>query len=185
MRPLRRAAAVALAALLPAGGLAAAPLPRLGPAPNFALTTQQNDRIWLAQLRERAVVLTFTCTTCTACPALLPALQAAARAVGPAAGSRVFFAAVTVDPARDTVPVLRRFGRDQALQAPAWLLLTGSPAEIDVVTRWYGVGVRRSDGGVSHDCVAVLIDAAGVIRARYGPADLGRLPADLAALLAG
>src|SRR5262249_58380316 len=96
----------------------AAPTPRLGPAPNFALTTQQNDRIWLAQLRERAVVLTFTCTTCTGCPALLPALRDAVRAVGAAAGTRVFFVAVTVDPTHDTVPVLRRFGRDQALQAP-------------------------------------------------------------------
>ena len=32
------------------------------PAPNFALTTQQNDRLWLTQLRGRAVVLAFGCT---------------------------------------------------------------------------------------------------------------------------
>jgi cytochrome oxidase Cu insertion factor (SCO1/SenC/PrrC family) len=166
----------------PAG--AAPPLPRLGSAPNFALTTQLNDRIWLAHLRERLVVLTFTCATCTACPALLPALREAARGVGEAAGRRVFFAVVTVDPAHDGAAELRRFAREQGLDASAWLLLTGKPAEIDLVTRWYGVGVRRPDGHPSHDCLAVLIDGAGVIRGRYGPSDLGRLPGDLATLLA-
>jgi protein SCO1/2 len=185
MTGLRRTAAgLAVAALLPGVVAAAPPLPRLGPARNFALTTQQNDRIWLAHLRERAVVLTFTCATCAACPGLLPALREAARAVGEAAGRRVFFAAVSVDPAHDTAGVLRRFAREQGMDPAAWLFLTGSPAEIDVVTRWYGVAVQRQDGEVTHDCLVVLIDGAGVIRARYGPADLARLPTDLATLLA-
>jgi len=180
----RRAAGLALGVLLAGWADAAPPLPRLGPAPNFALTTQLNDRIWLAHLRERAVVLTFTCTTCTACPGLLPALREAARGVGEAAGRRVFFAVMTVDPGHDTPAELRRFAREQGLDPAAWLLLTGKPAEIDLVTRWYGVGVRRSDGHPSHDCLVVLIDGAGVIRARYGPSDLGRVGIDLATLLA-
>jgi protein SCO1/2 len=169
--------------LLSGVAVAAPALPRLGPAPNFALTTQLNDRIWLAHLRERAVVLTFTCTTCTACPALLPALRDAARGLGDAGGRRVFFAVVTVDPSRDTAAVLRRFAHEQGLGPATWLFLTGSPAEIDLVTRWYGVGVRRPDGHPSPDCLVVLIDGAGVIRGRYGLSDLGRLGADLATLL--
>jgi len=171
-------AGLALALLL------VAPLPHLGPAPNFALTTQQNDRIWLTHLRDRAVVLTFTCTACTACPALLPALRRLSEGVGDAAGRRVFFVAVTVDPARDSALVLRRFAHAERLDPYAWLLLTGSPAEIDVVTRRYGIGVRREGGAVAHDCRVVLIDAAGVIRGRYEADDLGRLRSDLDALLA-
>jgi protein SCO1/2 len=174
----RAGAGLALAFLL------AAPLPRLGPAPNFALTTQRNDRIWLTHLRERAVVLTFTCTTCGGCPGLLPALREVAGSVGEAAGRRVFFVGVTVDPARDTPLVLRRFALEQGLDPHAWLLLTGRPAEIDVVAGRYGVTVRREGGTVAPDCVVVLIDPAGTIRARYGPPDLGRLGPDLAALLA-
>ncbi len=177
-RGARARAGLALAFLL------AAPLPRLGPAPNFALTTQQNDRIWLTHLRERAVVLTFTCTTCRGCPALLPALREVARSAGEAAGRGVFFVAVTVDPARDTALVLRRFAHEQGLDPYAWVLLTGSPAEIDVVTRRYGVTVRREAGAIAPDCLVVLIDRAGVIRGRYGPADLARLGPDLQALLA-
>ncbi len=164
--------------------LLAAPLPNLGPAPNFALTTQQSDRIWLTHLRDRAVVLTFTCTGCTTCPGLLPALRGLSEGLGDAAGRRVFFVAVTVDPARDSAPVLRRFAQAERLDPYAWLLLTGSPAEIDVVTRRYGIGVRREGGAVVHDCRVVLIDPAGTIRGRYDAAELGRLRSELDALLA-
>ena len=52
------------------------------PAPNFALTTQQNDRLWLTQLRGRAVVLAFGCTGCGACPGLVPGLADVARGLG-------------------------------------------------------------------------------------------------------
>ncbi|HEV8309717.1 MAG TPA: SCO family protein [Methylomirabilota bacterium] len=186
---MSRAAAIAaaLALGLAAAALAAgaeALLPRLGPAPNFALTTQQNDRLWLTQLRHRVVVLTFTCTACQACPGVLPFLSGLARDLRDAAGRAVFFVVVTVDPARDSAPVLRRFARDRRLDPVAWLLLTGKPSEIDVVTRWYGVAVHRQDGGVSHDCLVVLIDGGGTIRGRYGLDDLAQLRRGVDALRA-
>jgi protein SCO1/2 len=172
------ALALAGASVVPAGAGGPAP-PRLGAAPNFALTTQQNARVWLTHLRGRTVVLTFGCTTCAGCPGVLPGLRDLARSVGPAAGRRVFFAVVTVDPVRDTAAELRSFLRAQGLDPYAWLLLTGTPAEIDVVTRRYQVTVRRDAAGITHDCVALLIDPAGQIRGRYGLADLPRLRADL------
>ncbi len=178
-------AALALALLAgTAPAVAGPPLPRLGAAPNFALTTQQNARIWLAHLRGRVVVLTFGCTGCDPCPGLLGALRDTAAGLGPAAGRRVFFAWISVDPAHDTPAVLRGFAHEHGLDPAAWVLFTGSPAEIDVVTGRYGVAVHR-DGRVEAECLAVLIDGAGVIRGRYGPANLARLRPDLQALLAG
>ena len=162
----------------------ALPPPSGGPAPNFALTTQQNDRLWLTQLRGRAVVLAFGCTGCGACPGLVPRLADVARELGDAPGRRVFFALVTVDPARDTPAVLREFGRANGLRAPAWILLTEDRAgQVDVVMRRYGVGVRRAGDRVEADCVVTLVDAAGVIRARYAPPSLASLERDLRALL--
>jgi cytochrome oxidase Cu insertion factor (SCO1/SenC/PrrC family) len=79
--------------------------------------------------------------------------------------------------------VLRRYAREQTLDPAAWLLLTGKPAEVEVVTRRYGVAVGRADGRVHHDCLAVLIDRGGVVRGRYAPGELGRLRADLMTLL--
>jgi cytochrome oxidase Cu insertion factor (SCO1/SenC/PrrC family) len=162
----------------------ALPPPPGGPAPNFALTTQQNDRLWLTQLRGRAVVLAFGCTGCGACPGLVSRLADVARGLGDAPGRRVFFALVTVDPTRDTTAVLREFGRANGLRAPAWILLTEDRAgQVDVVARRYGIEVRRAGERVEADCAVTLVDAAGGIRARYAPASLAALGRDLRALL--
>jgi len=167
------------------GGAATAQPPAPGsPAPNFALTTQQNDRLWLTQLRGRAVVLAFGCTGCGACPGVVPRLADVARGLGDAPGRRVFFALVTLDPARDSAAVLREFGRATGLRAPAWILLTEDRAgQVDVVTQRYGIEVRRVGERVQASCAVTLIDAAGGIRARYVPASLGALATDLRALL--
>jgi cytochrome oxidase Cu insertion factor (SCO1/SenC/PrrC family) len=165
-------------------GADTAPPPPGGSAPNFALTTQQNDRLWLTQLRGRAVVLAFGCTACGACPDLVPRLADVARGLGDAPGRRVFFALVTVDPARDTPAVLRQFGRANGLPAPAWILLTEDRAgQVDVVARRYGVEVRRAGDRVEADCAVTLIDAAGGIRGRYRSGSLAPLERDLRALL--
>jgi protein SCO1/2 len=165
-------------------GADTAPPPPGGSAPNFALTTQQNDRLWLTQLRGRAVVLAFGCTACGACPDLVPRLADVARGLGDAPGRRVFFALVTVDPARDTPAVLRQFGRANGLRAPAWILLTEDRAgQVDVVARRYGVEVRRAGDRVEADCAVTLIDAVGGIRGRYRSGSLAPLGRDLRALL--
>jgi protein SCO1/2 len=176
-------AAVAWLAAAPTRAVPEAP-PLGDPAPNFALTTQQSDRLWLTQLRGRAVVLAFSCAGCEACPGLLERLVEVARGLGDAPGQRVFFAVVTVDPARDTPAVLRQFGRARGLRAPAWLLLTEDRAgQVDVVARRYGVEVRRAGDRIEADCAVTLIDAAGRIRARYGPDTLDALRGDLRGLL--
>jgi cytochrome oxidase Cu insertion factor (SCO1/SenC/PrrC family) len=193
LRPAVCAARILLTVLLAAatwlsagpGRAAPSPPPAPGdPAPNFALTTQQNDRLWLTQLRGRSVVLAFGCTACGACPGVLPKLAEVARGLGDAPGRSVFFALVTVDPARDSATVLREFGRAHGLRAPAWILLTEDRAgQIDVVTRRYGIEIRRVGERVEASCAVTLIDGAGVIRARYEPASLGPLAADLRSLL--
>jgi protein SCO1/2 len=174
------AAAVWLSA---ASGRAETP-PLGSPAPNFALTTQQYDRLWLTQLRGRAVVLGFGCTSCGACPDVVSRLADVARGLGDAPGRRVFFALVTVDPARDSAAVLREFGRAHDLRAPAWILLTEDRAgQVDVVAHRYGIEVRREGKRVEAGCAVTLIDPAGDVRARYEPTSLGALGGDLRALL--
>jgi protein SCO1/2 len=175
----------ALALALAAPGAVAAEPPRLGPAPNFALTTQQNDRLWLSHLRGRTVVLGFACTACGACPDVVPGLADLSRRRGDAVGRRLFLAVVSVDPVRDTPPVLRRYLHAQGLDPAGWLLLTGKPAEVEVVARRYGVAIGRAGDRVTADCRLALIDPAGILRGTYTPAERDRLAADLAALLAG
>jgi protein SCO1/2 len=177
-------AAVTLALGMASEG-APGPLPRLGPAPNFALTTQLNDRLWLTQLRGRLVVLTFFCARCESCPGLLPSLLDLSRALPEPVRRRVVFVAVSVDPGQDTWTVLRRFAREQRADPQTWVFLTSDrPAEIDVVARWYGAGVERRLDHVRHACRVALIDRAGQLRARIDDAEPGRLRSDLEALVA-
>jgi protein SCO1/2 len=160
------------------------PPPLGGPAPNFALTTQQNDRLWLTHLRGRAVVLAFGCAACGTCPDLVPRLADLAGRLGDAPGRRVFFLLVTVDPARDTQSALREFGRARGLRAPAWLFLTEDrPGQTEVVARRYGVTVRRSGERVDADCTVTLIDGDGRIRVRQDAASLSAVDRELRALL--
>lgn len=180
---------VAILAAVLAGVATGTAEPALGPppgepAPNFALTTQQNDRLWLTQLRGRIVVLAFGCTRCDACPGLVPALAEVARGLGDAAGLRVFFALVTVDPGRDTPAELRGFARANGFRAPAWILLTEDRVgQVDVVARRYGVAVRRAGSHVEADCPVTLIDEGGRIRGRYAPTSLDALGRDIRVLL--
>jgi protein SCO1/2 len=183
----RLIAVVAAVAWLSAArvGADAAPPPPGGPAPNFALTTQQEDRLWLAQLRGRAVVLAFGCTRCGICPGLVDGLAEIARGLGDASGRRVVFALVTVDPARDTPATLRAFGRARGLGAPTWVFFTEERSgEVDVVARRYGIEVRGAGERIEASCPVTLIDATGTIRGRYEAGFLDGLRGDLRALLA-
>jgi cytochrome oxidase Cu insertion factor (SCO1/SenC/PrrC family) len=157
-------------------------LPDLGPARNFALATQWGNRAWLAQLRPQVVVLTFFCVACDACPVWLPSLAERVRRGDPSS-SRTVLVAVTRDPVRDTVPELRRFARARGQEGRGVLFMTGDPAEVAVVARWYGAAVEPAGPLVTRDCVAVLIDRDGRIRGRYGIGDLERLDGDLGRLL--
>jgi len=85
-------------------------LPRIGPAPEFTLTNQDGQRASLSALRGRVVALTFIYTTCVdTCPLLTAKMASLQERLGRDFGPRVQFLSVTVDPARDTPAVLKRY----------------------------------------------------------------------------
>ena len=108
---IRRAVLVALAAALLSTAGAAAPkpeaLPTIGRAPAFTLVAQDERRLSLADLRGKAVVITFIYTTCAdTCPLLTAKMAALQGRLGADFAPRVFFVSITVDPERDTPAVL-------------------------------------------------------------------------------
>jgi protein SCO1/2 len=114
------------------------------------------------------VLLVFGFTHCpAACPTTLATLAEARRLLGPdAAAMQVVY--VTVDPKRDTAPVMQRW-----LSAfdPAFLGGTGSAAQLAAVRKAYGVnaedvmGKMGPDGSMSHSSFVYLIDRQGRLRA--------------------
>src|SRR5438552_14320181 len=158
---------------LACGGVEAAAkpeaLPTIGPAPAFTLTAQDERRLSLADLRGKAVVLTFIYTTCAdTCPLLTAKMAALQGRLGPDFGQRVFFVSITVDPERDTPAVLKGYGAAHGARFDGWAFLTGTPAEIREVAKRYGIFYKKTArGDVDHTFLTSVIDPRGFLLVQY------------------
>src|SRR3979490_2871933 len=75
------------------------PLPKIAPAPDFTLTSQDGTLVSLAYLRGKVVAITFIYTLCTdTCPVLHPMISFVEGRVRPDLGNKVAFVSITVDP---------------------------------------------------------------------------------------
>lgn len=144
-------------------------LSKIGPAPAFALTTQDNARLSLRDLRGKVVAVTFIYSSCAdTCPLLTAKLAALQGKLGADFGPKVFFASVTVDPERDTPEVLKRYAQAHGAKPAGWAFLTGTPAEILDVEKRYGIFARKNPrGDVDHTFLTSLIDRDGILRVQY------------------
>jgi protein SCO1/2 len=181
--------ALVLIATLPAHAHkpgADARLPTIGTAPVFALTTADGSRLSLADLHGKVVAVSFIYATCTdTCPLLTAKLVGLRQRLGKDAGA-VTFVAITVDPERDTPEVLRHYARAHGANVPGWAFLTGTPAEIQDVTRRFGVFARKtSRGDVDHTFLTSLVDREGALRVQYMGVrfDPGEMLRDLRSLI--
>ena len=115
--------------------------------------------------RGRYVLLYFGYTLCPdVCPTTLAQVAAALDLMGPDA-DRIRPVFVTVDPARDTPPVVRAY---VAAFSPKLVGLTGTPAQIAAVEAEYRVYAERhvtgpgpEDYTMDHSSILYLIDPRG------------------------
>ena len=144
-------------------------LPRIGPAPEFTLTNQDGRRASLSALRGKVVAITFIYTTCVdTCPLLTAKMASLQGRLGGDFGPRVQFLSISVDPARDTPEVLKRYAEAHGAQGAGWTFLTGTPAEIRTVAKHYGVYYRKTPrGDVDHTFLTSLVDRDGILRVQY------------------
>jgi protein SCO1/2 len=170
-------AALALALLMLAGATPVqaheAPheqrLPTIGPAPGFALTSQDGARVTLADFRGKAVAVTFIFTSCTdTCPLLTHKMALVQDELGPDFGTKIAFISITVDPERDTPEVLKEYAEAFEANLAGWAFLTGTSSAIREVTRRYGVYASKTAGGeVDHTFLTSLVDPEGDLRVQY------------------
>ena len=157
-------------ALLPLGGEAAGSvLPTIGPAPAFELTAQNQRTVALADLRGKVVVVDFIFASCTdECPLQTEKLARVGAALGVDFGPRVHFVSISVDPERDTPEVLAAYAARHHAAREGWSFLTGRPEQVRTISRGYGVvSLRDRRGGLSHNPLTSVIDAAGALRVQY------------------
>ena len=170
----RKELAVVLAAVLLTNTIVFADslslLPRIGPAPSFMLTTQDNAQLKLTDLRGKVVAVTFIFTTCKdTCPVLTAKLVGVQRKLAADVSPNVAFVAISLTPKHDTPDVLKAYADAHNADLSRWSFLTGDAKQIQALAKQYGVFVKakKSADDVDHGFLTSIIDRAGIIRVQY------------------
>ena len=144
-------------------------LPKIKPAPEFTLTTQDGRRLALKELRGKALAITFIFASCAdTCPLLTAKMAGIQDRLGADFGPKVYFVSITVDSARDTPEVLKRYAEAHKANPAGWAFLTGTPAEIREVAKNYGIYFKKNPrGDVDHTFLTSLVDQNGTLRVQY------------------
>ena len=149
-----------------------AALPVIRAAPPFALTTQDDKPLSLADLRGKVVLVSFVFTTCNGtCPATTSRLSGVAAELkrqGLLEKGQVRLVSITLDPKRDTPKALRRYRELYDIQGDHWSFLTGPEADVNKVMAAWGMWAKPAkDGQLDHPSRVFLLDARGRVREIY------------------
>jgi protein SCO1/2 len=161
-------------------GCGAAPdqdaLPVYGEVPAFGLTDQLGHPVTTADLAGKVAIANFIYTSCReTCPLLTQRLQVLQERLRgeQLLGSRVLLLSITVDPARDTVEVLRDYAARHQADPAAWRFLTGPEGYlIPLISQGFKLGLQPVGDEVMHSNRILLIDPQGRIRAYYDGLEL-------------
>lgn len=147
------------------------------------MTDEQGRPVSDESLRGEVLVVDFFFASCTSsCPTLtakMRAVQGALVAREKELGNplRVHLVSITMDPANDTLEVLRTYAENAGADEDRWSFLSGRSAELDrIVAQGFKVSFVRADPGagiatIMHGEWIVLVDATGAIRGYYAARD--------------
>jgi protein SCO1/2 len=153
------------------------PLPVLGTVPDFSLTEHCGQQIGLHDLRGHVWIADFIFTNCAGtCPIMTTAMVDLQTETAKENMNEVTLVSVTVDPARDTPEVLRRFAEGYGADANRWHFLTGDSASIQqLANKGFRLSAATSGGSgdepIIHSNRFVLVDRQAQIRGYYDGTD--------------
>ena len=162
-------------ALLLAGCSGKPALPSYGVVPNFSLTDQNGQQFnSAAALGKNVWVADFVFTNCPGpCPRMSSQMHQVQAALADQPGVR--FVSFTVDPARDTPPVLAAYAQHFEATPGKWFFLTGSSPDLNRMSR--GVFMLGDvDGSLQHSTRFALIDRLSRIRGYYQSSEQDAIP---------
>lgn len=156
------------------------------PAPSLALTDQAGQPFSSNSLKGRVWIVNFIFTSCAG---TCPGMSAKMAALQQRLPVEIPLVSISVDPKRDTPPVLAEYALRYAAQPGRWSFLTGPEEEIRRITQ-QGFRLGMAEGGspeepIIHSVRFVLVDREGMIRGYYDstePAQFEKLIRDAGSL---
>jgi cytochrome oxidase Cu insertion factor (SCO1/SenC/PrrC family) len=148
-------------------------LPKLFPVPNTQLVNENNQRVTLDANKGYVTVYDFIFTNCSGtCPMMTATMRRLTGKVPKDAAVR--FVSISVDPARDTPPVLRDYAK-RVRNDERWTFLTGErKAIVDLSVNGFKLAAGDPGPGgdpLLHSAKFAVADKNGVIREYYGATD--------------
>ncbi|NML36415.1 redoxin domain-containing protein [Chitinophaga sp. G-6-1-13] len=142
---------------------------------DFKMTNQLGQQVSLKDMEGKVILVDFFFTSC---PSICPTLTKNLRKIQSAYGKTdtlLQILSFSVDPVRDSVQRLRKYGYDYKVNPDNWWLLTGDKKEIyDLARHEFFVSVTEGDGGPDdfiHTEKLILIDKNRHIRGYYNGLD--------------
>ena len=152
-------------------------LPVTGQVVNFTATDISGKQVSLNSLNGKVRLVTWFYTNCPdECPltaAQMEQIQNKLEQQGEF-GKDVVFVSMTLDPTRDTLPVIRSWSAHFHPNLQDWYFVRATPQETLKVLTQSGVKVQQASNPVylDHILKTELIDQYGNIRVTYNTADL-------------
>lgn len=134
--------------------------------PDTVLTDQDGhkQKFKSEAIADRLVAINFIYTSCTTvCPVQSAIFADVQKRLGDRVGKDVVMISVTVDPVRDTPPVLKRFASSYHA-GPGWRFLTGSAQKVEEVLKAFDVYIANFD---DHPATIVVGDPRSGEWVRY------------------
>lgn len=176
---------LSLAAFVLATGCAdpASKLPEYGTVPSFTMTDSEGRTFDGNALLGKVWIADVIYTNCPAeCPRMTSQMHKLEQQVK--GNDEIRLVSVSVDPQRDTPPVLNSFAHRFGGPSKQWIFLTGSPESVHLIA-YQTFHVGDVLGKIEHSTKFVLVDKRGHLRGYYSAFDqddMSKLLQDAAAL---
>lgn len=152
----------------------ASKLPNYGTVPAFTMVDSQGHPFDSRELSGKVWIADFIYTNCpAACPFMSSRLHSVQRALR--GKNDVRLVSISVDPARDTPPVLNEFARRYGAPNKQWVFLTGTPDTVHLLA-YSSFHVGDVLGKIEHSTKFALVDKHGSIRGYYSTYDKDGIP---------
>jgi len=135
---------------------------------SVALTDQDGRDFRLADRRGKPMLLSMFYSSCQfVCPMLIDTLRDTDSKLDAGERSQLGVLMVSIDPARDTVAVLKKKADERAIATPRWAMARTDAASVRKLAAVLGIQYRAlADGEFNHTTALILLDAEGRIVGR-------------------